>query len=125
MSSRGAPDGLGAVGGRLWEEITGEYELAPDELALLAEACRTADELEAMRQAAASGPVLVKGSTGQVRTSDLYGELRQHRLLLAKLLTQLALPDEDEDAGRTPAQQRASKAARVRWDLQRARDGAA
>ena len=42
------------------------------------------------------------------------GELSQHRLALGKLLAQIALPDADETALKTPAQARASRAAQTR-----------
>lgn len=119
------PSGLGEAGAGLWRRVVDDYELAADELVLLAQACRTVDELEAMHQAIAAGPVTVKGSTGQPRVSGLFAEARAHRLALGKLLDQLALPAEGEDVGRTPAQARASKAANVRWDLERRRRGTA
>lgn len=125
MTERDTPPGLADAGAQLWTEITGDYELAPDERALLLEACRTADELDAMCAALSEGPLLVKGSTGQPRPSGLLAEVRAHRVTLGKLLEQLALPEEGEEKGKSPAQLRASKAAQVRWDLQRARDGAA
>lgn len=120
-----APDGLLEAGQALWDRVTVDYELAPDELALLLQACRTVDELDAMSAALAAGSVTVKGSTGQPKVSGLFAEARAHRLVLAKLLQQLALPAEGEDVGKTPAQERASKAAAVRWDLERRRRGTA
>lgn len=120
-----APDGLGEAGLALWQQVLGTFELAHAELALLRQACRTVDEVEAIGAAIAAGPVVVPGSTGQPRVSGLFAEARAHRLVLGKLLEQLALPDEGEDAGRTPNQERASKAANVRWDLERRRRGTA
>ncbi|KOG58427.1 hypothetical protein ADK77_44145 [Streptomyces antibioticus] len=125
MINQDVPAGLGEAGAGLWRQVVGEFDLAPDELALLLEACRTVDELEAMQSALAEGPLLVKGSTGQLRPSGLLAEVRAHRLALVKLLEQLALPDEGEEAGKSPAQLRASKAAEVRWSLERQRRGTA
>lgn len=119
------PEGLADAGRALWLEVLAVFELAPAELALLAQACRTVDEVEAISAAIADGPVVVPGSTGQPRVSGLFAEARAHRLVLGKLLEQLALPDEDEEAARTPNQERASKAANVRWDLERRRRGTA
>ncbi|MFJ5306126.1 hypothetical protein [Streptomyces sp. NPDC088350] len=119
------PDGLGEASLSLWQEVQGTFELGPGETALLVEACRTVDELEAMGLALAAGPALVQGSTGQPKASPLFAEARAHRLVLGKLLEQMALPDEGEDVGRTPNQERASKAANVRWDLERRRRGTA
>lgn len=125
MTNQDVPAGLAEAGAELWQRVVGEYELAPDELALLLQACRTVDELETMQAALAEGPLLVKGSTGQPRPSGLLAEVRAHRLALVKLLEQLALPEDGEEAGKTPNQLRASKAAQTRWALQRARHGAA
>jgi hypothetical protein len=83
------------------------------------------DELEAIQAAISKGAVMVAGSTGQPKVTGLFAEARAHRLVLAKLLEQLALPEEGQGAGKSPAQQRASKAASVRWALQKERDGAA
>lgn len=118
-----APAGLGEAGLALWDRILSDYELAPDERALLVEACRTVDELDAIQAAITTGPVMLVGSTGQPKVSGLFAEARAHRLVLGKLLEQLALPAEGEDVGKTPAQQRASKAAQTRWDLERERRG--
>ena len=125
MEALEPPEGLADAGRALWQQVLDEFDPAPDELVLLAQACRTVDELEAISAAIASGPVVVQGSTGQPRVSGLFAEARAHRLALAKLLEQLALPDEGEEAGRTPNQLRASKAAEVRWSLHRERNGAA
>ncbi|WP_406255448.1 hypothetical protein [Streptomyces chartreusis] len=119
------PEGLADAGRALWLAVVGEYELAPAELALLAQACRTVDEVEAISEAIAAGPVVVPGSTGQPKVSGLFAEARAHRVVLARLLEQLALPDEGEDVGKTPNQLRASKAAQTRWSLHRERHGAA
>ncbi|MFD6914055.1 hypothetical protein [Streptomyces virginiae] len=125
MAASIVPEGLAAAGRSLWDRITEDYELSVDELALLGQACRTLDELEAISAALAAGPVVVNGSTGQPKASALFAEARAHRLVLAKLLDQLALPAEGEEVGRTPNQERAAKAANVRWDLERRRRGTA
>ncbi|MGW0169193.1 hypothetical protein ACWDWT_29070 [Streptomyces sp. NPDC003343] len=125
MEASNAPDGLGEAGLALWTEVVSEFELAPAELALLTQACRTVDELEDISAALANGPAVVHGSTGQPKASPLFAEARAHRVVLAKLLEQMALPDADEEEGKTPNQLRASKAASVRWALHRERHGAA
>lgn len=125
MTVPSAPEGLADAGRDLWARITEGYELSADELALLGQACRTLDELESIGSSLAAGPVIVHGSTGQPKASALFAEARAHRLVLAKLLDQLALPAEGEEVGKTPAQERASKAANVRWDLDRRRRGTA
>jgi hypothetical protein len=57
----------------------------------------------------------VPGSTGQLVAHPLLAEVRRHREILAKLLERLNLPAGDEDAGSTPAQRRAQRAAQQRW----------
>src|SRR3954451_6879515 len=91
MDAPNAPAGLGEAGRGLWDEVVGAYELAPDELTLLGQACRTVDELEAIADALAAGPVVVTGSMGQPKASGLFAEARAHRLVLAKLFEQLEL----------------------------------
>ena len=115
------PEGLGEAGAALWRYVLDEFDLAADDLALLAETCRTADELEVMRRALAEVGPTVRGSMGQTVPNGLFAELRAHRQLLVKLLGELALPDEDEEVGKTPNQLRASKAAQTRWELEKRR----
>ncbi|MFF3912671.1 hypothetical protein ACFYZB_04170 [Streptomyces sp. NPDC001852] len=125
MGAMDAPERLGNAGLGLWQAVLTECELTPGEMALLVQACRTVDELETISRALAEGPAVVKGSTGQPKASTLFAEARAHRLVLGKLLEQMALPDLGEEEGMTPNQQRAQKAAQTRWALERAKNGAA
>ncbi len=109
------PSGLGARGRAFWDQAVGAYELSESELVILAECCRLLDECESLRQAAAHGGTMVVGSNGQPRVHPAIGELRQHRLALGRLLSQLALPDEDDTALLTPLGARGRAAARKRW----------
>ena len=90
------PPGLGDAGTALWAEIAGKYDLRHDEARVLEAACRTADDLDRLQAALASQPVMVPGSTGQERANPLFTEIRGHRTLLAKLVAQLGLPDDDD-----------------------------
>lgn len=106
-----APRGRGR---RFWRSVTGEHELRPDELELLAEACRLLDLTDRLRAEAAEAPVVVDG-----RTNPALVELRLTREQLRKTLSVLALPD-DQDGEVEPAvrdfrSHRARKAARARW----------
>ncbi|GGP98313.1 hypothetical protein BKA00_005825 [Actinomadura coerulea] len=118
-----APAGLGEAGAALWADVVEVFELETAERRTLEQACRTADELERLAEQLRAEPLVVPGSMGQVRAHPLLAEVRAHRLLLGRLLDELALPHEGEDAGKTPRQRQASEAARVRWDLERARMG--
>ena len=92
------------------------------ELANLAEACRTADELDRLEKAVRALPELVvSGSTGQPRPHPLLEEVRRHRQLLERLTIALALPSVDEKEGVTASQRHARRAAVARW--QRESDG--
>jgi hypothetical protein len=91
------PTGLKPRGRGFWNDVTGAFDLAPVELQLLAEACRTADECE--RLAGDTNPKAVT-------------ELRLQRLLLGRLIAQLDIPESDIAAGTTI---RGRKGADARW----------
>ncbi len=109
------PSDLGTRGRRFWTAAVEAYELTDSELSLLLEVCRLMDECEGLRQALAEDGTTVAGSNGQPRVHPAVGELRQHRLALGRLLSQLALPDEDDDRLATPLQARGRAAAAKRW----------
>lgn len=108
------PSDLAARGRRFWTTTVDTYELTDSERSLLLEVCRLMDECESLRQVIADG-LTVPGSNGQPRVHPAVGELRQHRLALGRLLSQLALPDEDDAALPTPLQARGRAAASKRW----------
>ena len=116
VTSHRIPTGLGKAGKALWRQITNEWELDPRELALLTAACRQTDDVALLEVALAKDGLITVGSMGQPRLNAVITELRQSRLAAAKLLVDLRLPSEDA-APMTAAQQRASKAARRRWEL--------
>lgn len=110
-----APEGLGERGLRLWTETVEELELDPDELLLLEEAARLADELDDMGRLLACSSLLSTGSRGQQVINPLIPQIRGHRLALARVLRQLGAtrPGEDEQERLTPSQ-RGRKAAMAR-----------
>jgi len=114
-----APTGLGARGRRLWKSVLADFEPSETERALLIEACRTLDDIEALQAAVAGAPMLTTGSRDQDIVHPLRAELRSQRLLLAKLLSQLDVPAEEGDGSKwdgLSASSRARKASRARWD---------
>ena len=117
MSAQRPPSGLKTSGKRLWVAVAESFVLNPGELAMLEQACRTADELDRLERAVRALPELTTaGSTGQVKPHPLLAEVRAHRLLLERLTGSLNLPDEDEEGpGLRPAQRHAQRAARARW----------
>ena len=117
MSDIEPPAGLDASGQRLWAAVTGPYVLTPGELANLAEACRTADELDRLEKAVRELPDLTaKGSTGQLKPHPLLAEVRAHRALLQRLMEGLNLPDQDQQVGLRAGARHARKAALGRWN---------
>lgn len=113
--SRPAPSDLagGGRGATFWETVSEGYELRPDEVELLAEACRLLDLVDSLRQVVADDGLTSTGSKGQVTTNPALVELRQVRQQLRLHLNALALPDPDTDA--TAASRRGRQAAAARW----------
>lgn len=109
------PPKLGAAGRKLWQSITGKWELDPREHAILAAACKQADDVAALEAALKSDGLTVTGSTGQLRLNGVISELRQSRQAVAKLLVDLRLPSEDAPP-MSAGQRRASKASLRRWE---------
>lgn len=95
-----APAKLQDSGRRLWRDIAGAYQLRPDELRLLEDACREADLIDRL-QSVVDGTVrmVTRGSQGQDVADPLISELRQHRAVLKGLLQSLKLPDPEAAAG--------------------------
>lgn len=119
------PPMFGAAGTSLWSAVTERYDLTPHESELLASACAMRDMI-ARLEALLEESLTTTGSTGQVRLNAAVTELRQHRVALSRLLTDLALPaDVDPDSEPvklpSPASQRASRAAKARHDRDRRR----
>lgn len=97
-STNRAPRGLSPVGRKLWTDVTGDYELEAHELLLLLNCAQTADVVAALQAQvdADGGPVLPVELGG--KPHPCLAELRQERVLLARLLTALRVPIGDEDA---------------------------
>lgn len=90
------PTGLRAAGRRLWDSVTGAFELEEHEIALLTQAVRTVDLLEQLDAAVRrDGPL---GPDGRAHPAAV--EARQQRIALARMLAALRLPSGDEDASR-------------------------
>jgi len=94
MSAVKPPAGLKAAGRALWRAVLADYELAEHERRLLVEACRTVDlcaDLQALVDA--QGPVL--GTAEHPKAHPAAVELRQHRIVLARLIAALRIPLDD------------------------------
>jgi len=107
-------------GRRFWIATHKLFELSGPELEILAEAARTLDELDALRDSVTAEGVTTLGSRDQVVVNPALSEMRQARAELRRLLEMLSLPDPEQDSGKavTGARSaRAAKAARTRWDV--------
>lgn len=98
MSPPKPAPGLKAPGRRLWTSVQSEYELEEHETALLLEACRTVDQLDALDGLVSREGPLDESSQGR-RAHPALTEARQQRIALARLLAALRLPAGEEDAG--------------------------
>lgn len=114
---------FGPQGKALWKAVTDQFELAAHEQIALRGACRHADTISRLEDLLKDSLETV-GAAGQSKLSPAVGELRQYRIALSKMLTDLSLPIE-EAAGdvklASPAAKRASKAASARHDRDRMR----
>lgn len=120
-----APAGLAARGRRFWADTLADFELTDAELHLLHEACRSLDRIDALEDLVKVGGQTTEGSTGQTVLHPAIGEARQQRLVLARLVAQLDLPDEDDASSGSAAVPAASsvvaasdrgrRAAQARW----------
>jgi hypothetical protein len=98
VGSGAAPDGgLGPAGRRLWDDVTTDFELSAHEEAVLLQACRAADRLEAINDALTDAPLTVRNSRGDLTAHPLLGEARQTSALLARLCAALGLPSGVQD----------------------------
>lgn len=105
------PADLAPSSGKMWDSVVTKYELRPDELRILEDACREADLIDDLEKHLRGADRIVKGSMGQQVINPLISELRQHRIAFSSLMSKLKLPDDGaEVAG---SQQR--DAANARW----------
>lgn len=97
-----APEGLGARGLRLWEDVTGAHDLAAPEREILLEACRCADRLERL-DAYLTGQDVSWLDLEQMRRDErefrvtvdaALSEARQQQNIFKQLVASLRLPDE-------------------------------
>jgi hypothetical protein len=91
------PAALDKTGRSLWRRITAEFDLQsdPDRAELLFQACKVADQIAELDEAAAEAPLTVKGSMGQQVISPFIAEARVQRGLLAQLLSRMNFEQED------------------------------
>src|SRR6476661_10240485 len=73
-----SPAGLGDAGRKLWRSIDDVFDFAeaPGKVQIFAQACRVADVIAEMDDAADEAPLTVKGSMGQPVISPFIAEAR-------------------------------------------------
>ena len=106
------PAGLEKAGKRVWREILDEFDLDSRERIVLEQACRQLDSVADLEALIDESGLVSRGSRGQLRLSASVTELRQARLAVSRLLSELALPDVEDT---TAASRRGRKAADARW----------
>ena len=107
------PDGVKTAGRRLWRSVLSEFELDEHEMVLLRQAVRVADVCDDLQAVVdVEGPLVTV--RGELRTHPAVVELRQQRIVLARLIVALRVPigDQDHGAKTTPAQRLQRRAAR-------------
>jgi hypothetical protein len=96
------PEGTGPEGAALWRSVLAAYELEEHEAALLRQAARVADACADLQAVLDADGLFV---AGKVHPASV--ELRQQRILLARLVAALRLPDDaTEDEGTKRPQRR-------------------
>jgi acetyl-CoA acetyltransferase len=106
------PKGRGRA---FWRKVDSAFTMSDAEREILGEACRTLDELAALRTAVVDEGATTTGSRGQPRVHPALMELRQARAEFRRLVAALNLPAEDHAT--TPKSWKASQAAKTRWHL--------
>lgn len=109
MTRQPPPKGSKAAGRRLWASVLDGFELDEHELTLLRQAARTADSCDLL-QAVVEAEGHIVGVGERARTHPALVELRQQRILLARLVVSLRVPmgaDEQPKQGAPRLQRRA------------------
>lgn len=97
-----APAGSKAAGRRLWRAILEKYELEEHELELLRQACRTADLCAELQVVIDRDGPMVANRFREMVPHPAVIELRQQRVVLARLIAALRVPDDSAGAGARP-----------------------
>ena len=106
MSIPKAPEGLGPGGRKLWRSILADFDLGEHERLMLQQACHTADSCAALQGVVAAEGELIADHLGRQVPHPALRELRQQRLVLARMIVTLRVPLGDEDAGSGRSQYR-------------------
>ncbi len=92
-----APEGAGVAGRALWSSVLRDFDLHGHELLILRQAVYAADTCEALQAVIVRDGPMLEGAEGP-RTHPACRELRQQRMMLARLVVCLRVPLGDEDS---------------------------
>lgn len=98
------PAGTKPGGERLWRSVVDDFDLDEHELALLREAVRTVDTLDALAAVVAKDGPMVESPQG-LKVHPAIVESRQLKIALARLLAALRMPSGDEGENRPQRRQ--------------------
>ena len=91
------PENLNSAGQALWSSVADAFELEEHERALLQEACRVADRLEALDAVVRAEGVTIATPQGAKAHPALVEARQQGVVLTRRLVASLRLPDEEEE----------------------------
>ena len=94
-----APSGAGPTGRRLWRAVLADFELAEHEMTLLRQAVRVADACDELQKIVDDEGPLLRTEHGP-KSHPALVELRQQRIVLARIIVALRVPlgDQEESA---------------------------
>lgn len=113
-----APPDLSVTAGRFWVDMTAKYEMSPNELALLDQACRVLDRLGVLDEGLGSMRL------DDTRTLLLLKHAAELQRVFATLIAAMALPMPGETEGKA-RDLRQVMAAQARWSKEAGRGEAA
>ncbi|MGY4648409.1 terminase [Mycobacterium sp. URHB0021] len=90
------PDMLDGSGLTLWRELTAEFSPEPHERATLLELCRTVSLCEVLQRRLDTDGTVVDGQRGP-KMHPAIAEIRQQRIVVARLTASLGIRSEDDE----------------------------
>ncbi len=97
------PSGTGPAGRHLWRAVLADFELAEHEAVLLREAVRVVEVCADLQAVIDAEGVMATSRLGDLRVHPAVTELRQQRLVLARLIVALRVPLGDQEDQPTAA----------------------
>lgn len=101
MSSDAVPEMLDGAGLALWRKLNDELEFEAHDEVIAVELCRTVSLCEQMQRRLLDEGLVVEGQRG-AKVNPIAAELRQQRILVARLKASLGIPPADDDQPAKP-----------------------